>query len=71
MDMLFIFLFLLSWIRSLIGKISSSSFYKAYLYGLVHDFVICFLFSYISCPFVIVVIIRINASIHINTLYVK
>ena len=34
-----------------------------YPHRLVHDFVICFLISYISCPFVIVGVIRINVSI--------
>ena len=47
----------------MIGKICSLVYYKSYFRGLVHDFVICFFFSYISCPRVIVVIIRINAFI--------
>ena len=39
------------WLCGLIGKICSLLHYKAYFYGLVHDFVI--FFSYISYPAVI------------------
>ena len=63
MDIQSIFLFLFSWICGLIGKVFSLLHYKVYFHGLVHDFVVCFLLSYISCPFVRVVIIRINVSI--------
>ena len=46
------------------GKICSLFHYKAYFHGLVHDFVVfVFFFSYIPCPFVFTVIIRINVSI--------